>query len=79
MDEVRRNMDLRRKMIDTHVRQTAREHGPVTWFDVSMIMEEMRRDVRVIIDEFISDPVKRSAAIKMLQSQIRPGPGPHLA
>lgn len=79
MDQVRRNIDLKRKTIDTHTRQVAKEHGPVNWYDVSMIMEEMRRDVRVIIDEFISDPAKRSAAIKMLQSQIRPGPGPHLA
>lgn len=79
MDQVRRNIDLKRKTVDTHTRQVAREHGPVNWLDVSMIMEEMRRDVRVIIDEFIDDPTKRSAAIKMLQSQIRPGPGPHLA
>lgn len=79
MDQVRKNMDLRRKMVDTHVRQIAREHGPVNWYDVSMIMEEMRRDVRQIIDEFIDDPVKRSQAIKMLQSQTEPGRGPNLA
>ena len=79
MDQVRSNIDQKRKLVDTHVRQLAREHGPVNWYDVAMIMEEMRRDVRVIIDEFIDDPVKRSQAIKMLQSQTRPGPGPHLA
>ena len=44
-----------------------------------MILEEFRRDVRVIIDEFITDPVKRSQAIKMLQAQTEPGRGPNHA
>ena len=72
MDQVRKNINEKRKLVDTHVRQLAREHGPVNWYDVAMIMEEMRRDVRVIIDEYIDDPVKRSQAIKMLQSGLSP-------
>lgn len=43
--EWRELADLKRRLAETHANQRAKEHGPVTWTDVALVAEALKRGI----------------------------------